>query len=219
MTDMNIDSLKQRLLEFIADIQNRYWPSAVHYIENNSPSKLFVRALLIGLILSIPWQCSRLLFNKSVTDDPEKKQVESTSFMLPNFNSGSVTNMPNPKARRPAPAPITTNTAPEEPTQTEIVPTNNPKVESDKDAMIVSQTPPEYPSSALRKQESGTVVVRVTIDANGEVKDTAIETSSTSRTLDRAARKSVSKWKFSPKIENGVAVTSDLLIPVEYKSE
>ncbi len=161
-----------------------------------------------------------MFFNASNADDPENIQEKTTSVILPNFDSGSVTNMPNPKARRSVPTPVTTtNIAAEDSAQIEDNSSISSNTPSDQEAKILMQTAPEYPSSALRKNESGTVLLRVTIDEKGEVQDTSIETSSSSRILDRAARKSVSKWKFSPKIENGIAVTSDLLIPIEYKSE
>lgn len=217
---MSIEPLKHHYLKLKKTIQTQYWPSTVHYLESNSPLKLFTRAILLGLLLSIPWQCSRLIFNDFSAQSPEKINEINSTLSLPNFDDGSVTNMPNPKARRPSPVPI--DVAPEvaeQASQIEVLESTSVNTQTEQEAKILAQTAPEYPASALRKQESGTVLVRVVIDAKGKVKDTSVEQSSNYRTLDRAARKAVSKWKFSPKIQNGIPVQSELLIPIEYKSE
>jgi TonB family protein len=217
---MIIETLKHRYKKLHSAIQSRYWPSTVHYLESKSPGKLFIKALIVGLILSVPWQCSRLILNNYMTEKPEKNNETNSALSLPDFSDGSVTNMPNPKARRPIP--VTVETAPQYPMEQSNIgelSSSNANTQTDQDAKVLSQTAPEYPASSLRKRESGIVLLKVTIDANGSVKDADIEKSSNYRTLDRAARKSVTKWKFSPKIENGVAVSSQLLIPIEYKSE
>ena len=59
--------------------------------------------------------------------------------------------------------------------------------------------------------------MNVQLDAKGHPDQVRIEKSSGSRDLDRAAREAVMQWKFSPKIENGTPVASELLIPVEFK--
>lgn len=217
---MIIDTLKHRYNKLHTAIQSRYWPSTVHYFENESPSRLFIKALLIGLILSVPWQCSRIILNKIYSETPEKTNEIKSTLSLPDFNDGSVTNMPNPKARRPISAPI--ETAPYPPQEQNLIgetTSSNANMLANQDAKILLQSAPEYPASSLRKRESGIVLLKVTIDDKGTVINADIEKSSNYRTLDRAARKSVTKWKFSPKIENGVAVSSQLLIPIEYKSE
>jgi TonB family protein len=217
---MIIETLKHRYKKIHTAFQSRYWPSTVHYLESKSPARLFIKALMIGLILSVPWQCSRIILNNYISETPEKTNENNSTLSLPDFSDGSVTNMPNPKARRPIPVPI--EIAPqalEEQSQFGDISSSNSITQSDQDAKVLIQTAPEYPASSLRKRESGIVLLKVTIDANGTVIDADIEKSSNYRTLDRAARKSVAKWKFSPKIENGVAVPSQLLIPIEYKSE
>ena len=217
---MTIDTLKHRYLKIQEAIRTKYWPRAVHYLETKSPIKLFLRALLIGLLLSIPWQCTRLFFTDYMSEAPVSTSEINSNLSLPKFGNDSITNMPNPKARRPIPEQIESiPSIVDQPSQIEIIESSNTNTIADQEARILKQTTPDYPASSLRKHESGTVLIQVIIDANGEVKDTSVKQSSNYRSLDRAARKAVAKWKFSPRILNGQAVESELLIPIEYKSE
>ena len=217
---MTIETIKHRYLILKREIQTKYWPYTVQYIENNSPLKLFIRALFIGLLLSIPWQCSRLVFN-SFFSKPSENSIEINSTLtLPKFDDGSVTNMPNPRARRPLPVQIETEpVATDESSQVQETESSSPITQADQDAKILIQTAPEYPAASLRKHESGTVLIQVNLDSEGAIKDVFVKQSSNHKALDRAAQKAVSKWKFSPKISNGETVQSELLIPIEYKPE
>jgi protein TonB len=78
---------------------------------------------------------------------------------------------------------------------------------------------PEYPRAALRNRESGTVLVRVAVDASGMPSDVTLEKNSGSRDLDRAALDAVRKWRFQPAQRDGQAVASSLVIPIEFKTE
>ena len=78
--------------------------------------------------------------------------------------------------------------------------------------------PPEYPRTALRNGESGTVLVRVAVDAGGMPTDVTLEKNSGSRDLDRAALEAVRKWRFQPAQRDGQAVAGSLVIPIEFKA-
>lgn len=217
---MNIDSAKQTIKQFLSALYARDWHQVVQILESKSPRNLFLRALLIGLILSVPWQCSRMTYQAYFSAKPEQTTNTGTSLTLPGFENGSVTNMPNPKARRQIP--VISNQSPSEPEVNEpVVETPNTVVimQTDQDVKVITQTTPKYPTNIFRKNVSGTVLLKVLIDSTGSPKDITIEKSSGTKSLDRAARKAVSEWKFSPKIVNGIAVPSDLLIPIEFKSE
>ena len=71
-----------------------------------------------------------------------------------------------------------------------------------------SRNPPRYPPSALRSGIEGTVVLVISIDAQGNVLDIEVEQSSRNRDLDRAAIAAARKWAFNPQIENGQPVAS-----------
>lgn len=79
-------------------------------------------------------------------------------------------------------------------------------------------TKPPYPTASIRRGEEGTVMLKLLVEADGDVSDGEIETSSGSKRLDRAALlHAVKKWHFSPTIENGVAVASYRLVPVTFR--
>lgn len=64
---------------------------------------------------------------------------------------------------------------------------------------------PDYPASAARNGETGTVSLALLIGADGRVTDSKIQKSSGSRELDRAAIGALSLCKFKPAMNNGVA--------------
>jgi protein TonB len=79
--------------------------------------------------------------------------------------------------------------------------------------------PPRYPSEALRRGESGTVLVRVEVDINGAPAGVALVQRSGSRDLDRAAMEAVRKWRFMPAQRDGQAIASSLVIPIDFKAD
>jgi len=62
----------------------------------------------------------------------------------------------------------------------------------------------------------GTVMLRVTIDANGNVLNVVVDKSSRNRNLDRAAMDAARRWKFNAGLRNGVKVGGDVLVPVKF---
>ena len=79
-----------------------------------------------------------------------------------------------------------------------------------------AQNPPRYPPSALRSGIEGTVILVISIDAQGNVLDVEVERSSRNRDLDRAAVQAARKWRFNAATENGVAVASRVRVPVDF---
>ena len=77
--------------------------------------------------------------------------------------------------------------------------------------------PPRYPRQALRNGDTGTVVLRVLVDAQGWPKEVEIETSSGHHELDRAARTQVlSKWRFHPATRQGRPIPAYALVPIGF---
>jgi protein TonB len=79
-----------------------------------------------------------------------------------------------------------------------------------------SRTKVAYPLEALRNREQGTVILSVLVGADGSVLGVEIEKSSGSRSLDRAAREAVAKWRFHPATRNGVAHSAWASVPVTF---
>ena len=77
---------------------------------------------------------------------------------------------------------------------------------------------PRYPAAALRRGESGTVLVRVEVDTAGMPAGVALVQRSGSRDLDRAAMEAVRDWRFQPAQRNGKAIAASLVIPIDFKA-
>ena len=78
---------------------------------------------------------------------------------------------------------------------------------------------PRYPAAALRRGESGTVLVRVEVDTAGMPAGVALVQRSGSRDLDRAAMETVREWRFQPAQRNGKAIAASLVIPIDFKAD
>ena len=89
---------------------------------------------------------------------------------------------------------------------------------SDQPVPLPGQSPaPDYPPAALRRGESGTVIVHVDVDANGVPLDVRVVQRSGSRDLDRAAQEAVRNWRFQPAQSNGQPMQGSLEIPFDFK--
>lgn len=80
----------------------------------------------------------------------------------------------------------------------------------------VEMPAPAYPKDALDKGIGGTVVMTVDVAADGSVSKAVVEHSEPAGVFDAAALDSVRKWKFSPKIEGGKAVPSQVRMPISF---
>lgn len=84
--------------------------------------------------------------------------------------------------KAPAPSAGTTGDAPSEITEARPLYRENP--------------PPDYPRVARRRGYEGTVVLEVLVDEAGRVEEVKLAESSGHGALDRAAQRSVQRWKF-----------------------
>jgi protein TonB len=76
---------------------------------------------------------------------------------------------------------------------------------SDRDIIPLVRINPDYPPRALSRGIQGWVIVQFTISATGTVKDPKVVDSSNSIFND-AALKAIARWRYNPKVEEGVAV-------------
>jgi len=77
--------------------------------------------------------------------------------------------------------------------------------------------PPVYPNAARRREQQGTVTVRVLIGADGSVERAEVAESSGFDSLDDAALDTVrSRWRFVPARHGGLAVESWVLVPIRF---
>ena len=86
---------------------------------------------------------------------------------------------------------------------------------------LADQSPsPAYPAAAMRRGESGTVVVEVEVDAAGVPVSVEVGQRSGSRDLDRAAVQAVSGWRFAPARDAaGNPVPGRIAVPIDFKLE
>jgi len=74
-----------------------------------------------------------------------------------------------------------------------------------------------YPSLAQRRGQEGTVLCRLTIDAQGRVTKALLETSSGHAILDETALAGVLLWRYRPGTREGVAAEMDVLQQVDFR--
>lgn len=77
---------------------------------------------------------------------------------------------------------------------------------SDRDVVPLVRISPEYPQRALTRGLEGWVKVQFTITTTGTVKDPLVVDADPKNIFDDAALKSIARWKYNPKVEDGVAV-------------
>lgn len=75
---------------------------------------------------------------------------------------------------------------------------------------------PEYPREAQRRGQSGRVVLRVDVGADGTATDVDFLQRSGSPELDRAAMNAVRKWRFAPARRGGKPVASSVDVPIDF---
>ncbi len=77
---------------------------------------------------------------------------------------------------------------------------------SDTEAVPMVRVQPMYPPEAAQRRIEGWVVVEFTITENGSVKNPRVVDAHPSSIFNHAALRSIRKWKYKPKIENGKRV-------------
>jgi protein TonB len=77
---------------------------------------------------------------------------------------------------------------------------------SDRDVVPLVRIAPDYPQRALQRGLEGWVRVQFTITVTGTVKDAIVVEAEPKSIFDDAALKSIARWRYNPKVEDGVAV-------------
>jgi protein TonB len=91
----------------------------------------------------------------------------------------------------------------------------NPSITVAARAIVSTHTTPNYPPFAVRLDQTGNVLLKLTIDESGAVTAAKIEKSSGYDTLDNAAVAWViARWRYEPATRDGkpVAATTDALV-------
>jgi periplasmic protein TonB len=92
-----------------------------------------------------------------------------------------------------------------------------PAHESDVIAML--RIPPSYPRPAKLARIQGYVTMEVGISPEGTVTEVSVVDTAPPRMFDVAAMDAMKRWKFRPKIVNGIAVSQRAHQTIEFKIE
>ena len=76
---------------------------------------------------------------------------------------------------------------------------------------------PQYPRNELLAGVEGWVKVRFTVEPDGSVSSPRVVESKPPRVFDSSALRAIKKWKFKPKVVNGIAVSQDGTQIIEFK--
>lgn len=87
------------------------------------------------------------------------------------------------------------------------------------DLAYLDNPAPAYPVFAKRAREQGVVMLRVRVDAAGNVEGVELHQSSGSDRLDNAALAAVRRWRFVPAREGDRAVAGVALVPIHFELE
>ncbi|MGH8194665.1 MAG: energy transducer TonB [Woeseiaceae bacterium] len=149
-----------------------------------------------------------------VGDRIEATRIEFTRMLV----DSPVVPKPNEKpTHEPMPPPLqipaieTTKTG-VPPTVLNLLPTvdvggpGRPMPGSDRDVIPWVRVNPVYPPPAIRRGIEGWVKVQFSVTATGMVKDVMVVESEPNGVFDQGTLEAVRRWRYSPKVEAGVAV-------------
>lgn len=77
---------------------------------------------------------------------------------------------------------------------------------SDRDIMPLVRINPDYPPRAQSRGIEGWVLIQFTITAAGTVRDAKVVDGSPKGYFEEAALKAIARWRYNPKVQEGVAV-------------
>jgi periplasmic protein TonB len=84
-------------------------------------------------------------------------------------------------------------------------------------AVLLKAVGARYPTAAMRARQQGWVVVAFTVDPDGGTSDIKVVEAQPRRVFDRAAMDAVERYKFTPAMKDGVAVSSTKQQRIEFK--
>jgi len=84
------------------------------------------------------------------------------------------------------------------------------------DVVPLVRIQPQYPRDAAMNQIEGYVTIEFTIDETGSVRSPRVIDSSPPRVFDRAALRSILRWKFKPRVTDGVATSRVATQTIEF---
>ena len=83
---------------------------------------------------------------------------------------------------------------------------NGTQIAAERDIVPLVRIDPRYPTRALHAGIEGEVIVEFTINPDGSVAEPRIVESRPTGVFDRQVLRAIKRWRFSPRVENGVKV-------------
>ncbi len=77
--------------------------------------------------------------------------------------------------------------------------------------------PPKYPADAVEKKQSGRVLLRILVGADGSAKDVQVESAKPAGVFEQVSVAAASQWKFNPLRKNGKAVEGWVRVPIDFE--
>jgi protein TonB len=84
------------------------------------------------------------------------------------------------------------------------------------DVVPLVRIQPQYPRDAAMNQIEGYVTIAFTIDETGSVRSPRVVEARPPRIFDRAALRAILRWKFKPRVVDGVATTREATQTIEF---
>jgi protein TonB len=178
----------------------------------------FVLGLLMFLMLWMDQRNNTSFYRAPVAPTSQAPTYDALPAPLPADEIGPASGMQEPgedvvidrpqivEQAPPPPPPA----APAEP------PPPEPALAAQGNPVPVSSPAPRYPAEAMRRRESGAVLVRVDVGPDGVPTSTSLVQSSGSRSLDKAALDAVRRWRFRPAVVDGRATVGSVVVPIEF---
>lgn len=79
-----------------------------------------------------------------------------------------------------------------------------------------AQAPPRYPAAAVAGKQSGRVLLKLLVGADGRVKDAVVEKSVPAGVFDEASLVAARQWTFDPRLKDGKPVEGWVRVPIDF---
>ena len=84
------------------------------------------------------------------------------------------------------------------------------------DAAFLKNPQPSYPVFAQKRQQEGTVMLKVQVSTDGKAEVIELAKSSGFGLLDEAAQQAVAKWQFIPARQGDLVVIASVIVPIRF---
>jgi len=155
---------------------------------------------------------------------PPKATPPPPPLPLPQMSKPDIVVLEPPRFETIVAVQMTEKPAPPAPVPVKVpavaAPSAEPVVEPPKfDLAYLNNPAPSYPVFAKRARQQGKVILRVQVDASGQVAVIGIHRSSGFERLDEAALSAVRQWRFVPARSGDRAVAGVALVPINFQIE